>query len=154
MHPVLRYDPTGRMLFNIANPFTSLQFRPEFAPTVMNDVATSTPVTCLYLNLPGYPRWAIQILNPTGITVRDILTNIYQFLHINVCKEEFSSFPIPMQSSASSAFNARTSRDSSERSRGLKRVDFLSPRTFFLGLTLAVDGHSWDIILSPTPSVA
>jgi hypothetical protein len=147
-HPVLRHNPAGNLLFDITQPFMNLRFRPVFPQSVMAEQAIMSPSSSIYINFPGFPRWSLEVTSHTGVTVHDVLANLYELFHRRVGKDEFSAIPPHIQSSATSAFNARTARDPAERARGMKRMDFIFPRVFFVGFSMAADGRRWDINLS------
>jgi hypothetical protein len=118
----------------------------------MNELASQPSITLVDLNFPAFPKWSLQVSNPMGVTVYDVLIKIYEMLHHRVGKDEFAAFPPQLQNNASSAFNFRVSRDPTEHVHGIKRIDVVYPNIFFVGLALAADGYRWDVHLSTTVS--
>jgi hypothetical protein len=129
----------------------NLRFRPCFPPSAMHEHAVSTRSSRLCITVPGVPVWAVDVRNPTGVTVSDVLNNNYAFFHTSVGREEYSSFPPHIQSTSADAFSRRTLQNPPERAFGMKRLDLVFPNVFVVGLTRAMDGSDrWDLRLAPT----
>jgi hypothetical protein len=116
----------------------------------MNELAIAPRSARVFIRVPGLSRWTLEVSNPSGVTVHDVLTRIYAFFHHQLAKEEFVLFPGPVQANSSAAFNQRTSRDPAERAQGMKRLDLVFPNIFLVGMSRATDGSdSWYIHLAP-----
>ena len=92
------------------------------------------------------PAWSIEVMNPRGITVNDVLLKIRELLNRSVASHEMRG---PSQAVAIDSFRARSRADPREHAQGVKRIDFLGPKIFFAGLSRARDGSdSWDLHFS------
>ncbi|KIJ59990.1 hypothetical protein HYDPIDRAFT_117902 [Hydnomerulius pinastri MD-312] len=94
--------------------------------------------------MPEFPSWPIEVVNARGVTVSDVLVRIRDVLNRSVSPMETAVSGI-----ASEYFRARTRADPREFAQGVKRMDFLGPNVFFLGLSRAYDGQDrWDVHFS------
>lgn len=92
------------------------------------------------------PAWSIEVINPHGITVNDVLLKIRELLNRSVGSHEMRG---PSHAVAIDSFWARSRADPREHAQGVKRIDFLGPKIFFAGLSKARDGSdSWDLHFS------
>jgi len=86
------------------------------------------------VTIPKLPAWTIEVTNPHGITVNDVLLKIREMLNRSVASHEMQR---------------PSHADPREHAQGVKGVDFLGPKVFFAGLTRARDGSdSWDLHFS------
>jgi hypothetical protein len=95
-----------------------------------------------------YLPWTITILpiNTKHVTVRDVFDGIYRSLRLAVHEAEFQYLPsAEAKHSVNNAYTRRYKRLDDlqarelERSKGLKRVDFLGERTLFTGLSSTME---------------
>jgi hypothetical protein len=98
--------------------------------------------------------WSITVEPQPGapfVTVSDVLLAIYTSLRRNVLPTEFASLPSASQYAVNDAFQRRYKRLHAgdreiEKSKGLKRVDFLVDKTTFMGLSATQKGPEvWQL---------
>lgn len=105
----------------------------------------------MLIRIPGTP-WILNIQNPQGVTVENVLEALYNELQHIVGRGEYPTFPIQTQNYASIVFHTRTRENHAEHIQGIKRVDFLCSKTQFLGLTRATDGSDmWVVRVNENP---
>jgi len=163
IHPVLATTKSAPMFhYDVSYPPSTITPNvPTFAPHVYNDLATTPPVPSMVIRCPHLP-WKITILptNTKHVTVRDVFDGIYRSLRLMALKAEFECLPSPeAKNKVNNAYVGRYKRiDDSEtrqheKTKGLKRVDFLGEHTIFTGLSSTTEGpHVW--LLSMTSSVS
>jgi len=123
-----------------------VQLRPDCPPIGLQEPAVFPPVSHMTIAIFGFPAWSIEVVNPRGITVNNVLLKIRELLNGSVAPHEMRG---PLHAVAVESFRARSRADQRERAQGMKRVDFLGPKVFFAGLTGARDGsNTWDLHLS------
>ncbi|KAH7908895.1 hypothetical protein BJ138DRAFT_1156591 [Hygrophoropsis aurantiaca] len=149
LHPLLCYDPTARLMFNVTRDTRYVQLRPECSPRMLQAPALTPPVPRLLITITGFPAWAIEVVNPRGVTVSDVLGRIFDTLNCPVSQQEITQYPAAMVTSAGHSFRARTQMVPQEYAQGVKRVDFIAPKVFFVGLTKCRSGHDrWEVHFS------
>lgn len=94
------------------------------------------------------------------VTVGDVLTTIYRSLHIHITRHEFESLSSPSREHVVDAYHNRVQqildvhKRDTERAKGVKRVDFLTETSNFIGLSMTTDpevlegrglGHVWEM---------
>ncbi|KAG2129820.1 uncharacterized protein EDB93DRAFT_1234339 [Suillus bovinus] len=148
LHPLLSRGPN--MMFNITLDLARVQLRPDCPPTRIWEFAVQPTVSRMTITIPEFPTWIIEVVNPHGITVNDVLLNIRETLNRSVTSHEMQMHgPSHAASVAIDSFRARSRADPREHALGVKRFDFLGPKIFFVGLTRARDGSdSWNIHFS------
>ncbi|KAG1832484.1 hypothetical protein EV424DRAFT_1368930 [Suillus variegatus] len=114
------------------------------------EFALQPNVSRMTITIPELPAWIIEVVNPHGITVNDVLLKIRETLNQGVTSHEMQMHrPSHAVGAAIESFRARSRADQREHALGVKRFDFLGPKVFFVGLTRARDGSdSWNIHLS------
>lgn len=147
LHPLLSRGPN--MMFNVTLDLAFVQLRPGCPPTRLWELAVQPNVSRMIITIPGLPAWTIEVVNPHGVTVNDVLLKIRETLNRGVSSHEMQMQPPQAASAAIDSFRARSRADQREHAQGVKRLDFLSPKIFFVGLTRARDGSdSWNIHFS------
>lgn len=147
LHPLLSRGPN--MMFNITLDLAFVQLRPGCPPTRLWELAVQPNVSRMSITISGLPAWTIEVVNPHGVTVNDVLLKIRETLNRGVSSHEMQMQPPHAASAAIDSFRARSRADQREHAQGVKRLDFLSPKIFFFGLTRARDGSdSWNIHFS------
>ncbi|KAJ4472968.1 hypothetical protein J3R30DRAFT_3513047 [Lentinula aciculospora] len=147
-HPVINYDvslPTS----TITTTHTGL------STTSFSEPAVYPPVSSLTINIPHH-IWSISVhasFNGHYVTVNDVFTAVYQSLRKNVSSAEYHAIPSKKDAEkVRMAYETRYRRlrdrnaYQSEKQQGLKRVDFLTGHTHFMGL--ATSGGAWVLSLS------
>ncbi|KAF9461021.1 hypothetical protein BDZ94DRAFT_1310991 [Collybia nuda] len=147
LHYLLDYDPTGCLIYDIRLPPN--HSRPKMAQRLnIQEAATSPAVQQMYIRIPGLP-WAIDVRNPQGVTLENVLSIMFATLQGVLAKEEFGILSSQLANTASATFHARARVNPQAMSEGVKRVDCLGSKVLFLGITRAVDGtNTWNVRFS------
>ena len=136
----LRYPPDMATLSHCAIP-----------AAILDSPATQPPVSKFYITCALFPRWVVDVRNPRGVTVRDVLLAVYDKLRKQVTSHEFQRLPQQQQALIQEAaqWRIRHSRNSEyERSRGIRRIDWLLKTTRFVGLTPSTDApYTWTLVV-------
>ena len=143
LHPLLVYDPSGRIRCDITRDVAHVRLRPGLSPTALNEYALHPSVTHVTINIPG-SAWQVKITNARGITVRDILSEICESMCYHVGNTEFQAFAPQIRDAALRVFQRRGGAEPGGFQSGLRRFDFMGGNMFFVGLRKARDGFSWD----------
>lgn len=148
LHPLLSRGPN--IMFNVTLDIACVQLRPDCLPTRLWEFAVQPKVPRMSIAISELPAWTIEVVNPHGITVNDVLLKIRETLNRGVTSHEMQMHrPSHAVSAAIDSFRARSRADQREHAQGVKRFDFLGPKIFFVGLTRARDGSdSWTIHFS------
>ncbi|KAG2008859.1 hypothetical protein CC2G_014245 [Coprinopsis cinerea AmutBmut pab1-1] len=162
IHPVLKYSTSPVLAFDISLPTTSIQPRdPNVTPYVLAQPATEPPLPFLEITAPGLP-WKITI-HPVNkntpvpiVTVADVLHGIYASLRLPISQAEYNLIPSEQaRSRINDAYRYRCKRLADpqaverESKKGIKRIDFLTENTTFMGLSSTKHGgHVWQLNLS------
>ncbi|KIM84493.1 hypothetical protein PILCRDRAFT_87417 [Piloderma croceum F 1598] len=140
LHPLLVYDPSGRVRCDVSRDASSVRLRAGMALSTLDEFASNSSTTRMVINIPSSP-WKVEIVHARGITVRDILAKLCETMNYRVGNPEFLSFDQTVRNVAYASFNRRNGTQFQD---GLNRFDFLGGNRFFVGLTKARDGYSWD----------
>ncbi|KAI6000311.1 hypothetical protein F5J12DRAFT_845226 [Pisolithus orientalis] len=141
LNPLLSYSGIPPIYFNVLQDVRYIRLRNGCSPSSLLEPVLNRPVTCLCIRFAHYPCWSIEVSNPRGVTVTDVLVRIREALHRGVSPQEAT-----VSSTASEYFRARTRADPREYAQGVKRVDLLGPNVFFAGLSPSLDGQNrWDV---------
>ncbi|KAG1890260.1 hypothetical protein F4604DRAFT_1709527 [Suillus subluteus] len=138
-----QHFPTAHSSMIVLHPLLSrafVQLRPDCPPNRIWEFAVQPKVSRMTIIIAELPAWIIEVVNPHGITVNDVLLKI---------RETLNRGPSHAVNAAIDSFRARSRADQREHALGVKRLDFLGPKIFFAGLTRARDGSdSWNIHFS------
>ncbi|KIO08708.1 hypothetical protein M404DRAFT_63127, partial [Pisolithus tinctorius Marx 270] len=141
LNPLLSYSGIPPIYFNVLQDVRYIRLRNGCSPSSLLEPVLNRPVTCLCIRFAHYPCWSIEVSNPRGVTVTDVLVRIREALYRGVSPQEAT-----VSSTASEYFRARTRADPREYAQGVKRVDLLGPNVFFAGLSPSLDGQNrWDV---------
>lgn len=124
LNPLLSYSSMPPIYFNVLHDVRSIRLRNGCSPSSLQQPALNQPVMCICIRFADHPYWSIEVSNPRGVTVLDVLLKIREALQRGVSPQEAT---------------------------GVKRVDFLGPKVFFAGLSPSMDGQNrWDAHFVPT----
>ncbi|KAJ7451181.1 hypothetical protein FB451DRAFT_1284978 [Mycena latifolia] len=162
IHPILAYTQGNlpRFLFDVTLPPENIKASPEDGHA-MGQFATN-PLTGSIVLMHQRLAWEIVIKPSQGkcVTVADILRGIYTSLRTSASGSDFDALPTrAAQDEVTAAFARRwmrIDRDGAaralEKSKGLKRVDFLGSLVAFGGLARSPRGpNCWELVLLPAP---
>lgn len=161
INPVLDLSNTGypHLLFDVSLPVANVRpSNPSLPPNTLGEYATSPPLPSLIITHPQLMSSKIIVTPATGryVLVSDVLQKIYSYLRSdeNVASD-YNVLPPDMQGRVQAAYMSRYRRipDASsrqlEKSKLLKRVDFLTGFTKFMGLSKTVKGSNvWQLNVS------
>ncbi|KAJ7037501.1 hypothetical protein C8F04DRAFT_1180547 [Mycena alexandri] len=157
LHPVLSFaGPEPNVAFNISLPVANIRPMKNIAPSVLLEDATFPRLPSLVLT---HPRlfWTITVEPAEGnfVLVRDVFNAIYTSLRQQASAAEYERLGSEAQRQVTKAFTKRYSRmpnaqsQTFEKSKGLKRVDFLGSMVTFMGLNQSQMGpNCWDLVLA------
>jgi len=116
-----------------------------------SQLATTPPVTALRITCDIFPyKWRIEARNQQGVTVRDVLTAIYNVAHAPLRVDEWEGLSAKQQDRIKKVWDVRwrgSTYPDRERREGVRRVDCLLHYTRFAGITMALD-HDFECILT------
>jgi len=105
--------------------------------------ATTPPVTALQITCDIFPyQWRIEARNKQGVTVRDVLTAIYNVAHAPLRTEEWDGLTHKQRERISRVYDIRwkgAAHPDKERRAGVRRVDCLLHYTRFAGISMEPD---------------
>ncbi|KAJ3713270.1 hypothetical protein DFJ43DRAFT_46399 [Lentinula guzmanii] len=152
-HPVINYDVSLP-----SSTITTTQI--GLSTTAFSEPAVYSPVSSIVLHIPHH-IWPITVhasYNGHYVTVNDVFTEVYHALRKNVTSAEYNAIPSKKETEkVRMAYETRYKRlrdrhaSQSEKQQGVKRVDFLTGHTRFMGLSIS-PGHGgssvWVLRLS------
>jgi len=149
IHPLLAYHPyISRINYDVSCTPDTAAANIQASPIPFNshrrtEPASNPPIE-VFSCKSGLLPWRCVISASTHhyITMEDVLFQLYRFFRTPATREEYKAIPNKdVRDQISESYKRRCSRASSaeelavERSKGLKRVDFLLGRTKFMGLS-------------------
>ncbi|KAF7372535.1 hypothetical protein MVEN_00115700 [Mycena venus] len=149
VHKVLGYSgPTPFLCFDVTLPPQNVKPTINIPASVLVEPATNPGLPSLVLIHPRLGRWQITARPQQGkvVLVRDVLSAIYMSLRQQATAADFEALPEAMQSEATTAFSRRWMQmptdetKNVEKSKGLKRVDFLMSTVTFAGISQSQAG--------------
>ncbi|KAJ7480093.1 hypothetical protein B0H11DRAFT_2026502 [Mycena galericulata] len=157
-HPALQYSGQPPQLrFDVTLPPQNVKpSSSTMSPNVLYENATAPPVASIVL---VHPRllWEITIRPSDGNYVRvcDVLAEIYKSLRQQATGSDYDALPSrAAQTEVTAAFTRRWTRipdpaaKTIEKSKGLKRVDFLGNTVTFAGISKSQSGpNHWNLLL-------
>ncbi|KAF7348969.1 hypothetical protein MVEN_01417800 [Mycena venus] len=154
IHSLLSFTPftPPPVNYDLRHPLHTIN--PQLTPSFLNP-ATFPPLPALTV-LCRHIAWPISVSpsQPTGfVSVLDVFTSVYTSLRLAVRRAEYDTLPsADVRQSVDNAYfvRCRLLTDEEERKiealKGVKRVDFLTGKTRFLGLSGPVEGdHVWEL---------
>lgn len=146
VHPYLYWD-----LRNPAESARSADTGHKISPRVRAHFATNPPVKVFRITCGLFPSssWNIDISNPHGVTVDDVLRGLHQGLRRRISSSEWARIPRQNQSRVAEAFYDRQRHSSDpqyEHSSGVRRIDWLLKHSSFVGLSPSVEQpYTWTL---------
>lgn len=127
---------------------------PRLSPAILTAPASSPPLPSLALRVGDLP-WLFTVFpdarhSPGNafVSVQDVLQTIYIHLRTAVKGEEYEAMSKSRKGEIFRAFESRVGKDSVQRGKGLRRVDFLGGRFRAQGLVRAQSKDSvWDVVI-------
>src|ERR1700733_12270310 len=89
LHPILTYNSSSLITCNISLRVTQILLHSTYS---FNEPAVHPSTTRMILNIKGFPQWFIEVVNPYGVTVGDVLARICETMNCSVSNTEFSTF--------------------------------------------------------------
>lgn len=158
IHPALGVSNTPHILYDVSYPPSTLRLRnPSISLHVLAEPATEPPLPFIHVISPHLPwRLTVSAKHYSYVTVSDLLEGMYHALRLNATQSEYELLPFKeMKLTVNKSYERRYSRLSNleererERTRGLRRIDFLGTRSNFLGLSSTQEGaHVWQLNVS------
>ncbi|TDL20820.1 hypothetical protein BD410DRAFT_725144 [Rickenella mellea] len=162
LHAVLSFSPQSRQKGRTSPPLIwDLRLPPSTAraashthhivpPYYLSQPATSPPTPYIRIVSGVFPfDWRIDVQNPYGVTVGDVLDGISRGLRRGVTQREWAQTSRTQKARVADAFYARTLQSADprrEHSQGVRRVDWLLKHTTFVGLTPSPEmPYTWTL---------
>jgi hypothetical protein len=120
----------------------------SLVPPILAEAATDPPLPAIKLMCSALP-WPIVINSAhprVGVTVADMLNGVYFYLRLPVSEAEFHTLPSQARAEVTMSFKNRYRRIRNdveyerEKSKGVKRIDFLMGRVQWAGLSSSKAG--------------
>ncbi|KAJ7354407.1 hypothetical protein DFH08DRAFT_44373 [Mycena albidolilacea] len=151
--------PTAFIDFDVTLPPQNVKQLKSIPAAILIEPATEPPLSSLVLVHPRLDSWHIMVQPIEGkvVLVRDVFAAIYTSLQLPATPTDFESLSLALQREVSTAYFHRckrmpTTEQNAERSRGVKRVDFLRSTVRFAGLSKSQLGHTYlNLLLRPKP---
>lgn len=149
IHPLLAFHPfVFPINYNVSYTPNAASANAQASPIALDsyhraESATNPAIKALSLHCDLLP-WNCEIRASTYpyVTVEDVLCQLYRFLRTPATSDEYKAVPDQRtRDTIAESYRTRCRRASTaeeyagERSKGLKRVDFLMGRTTFMGLS-------------------
>jgi len=157
IHPVLGAAHVPLVRYDLTLPSSSLQLHPSVPAHVLREPATQPPLPCMTIICAHLP-WSINVTASNSkhgiyVTVIDVFEAIYRALRLGVTADEFESIrTLEEKQRVDDAYRRRYKSVGDrkgyelEKSKGLKRVDFLKERQIFASLTSTPGGPEiWEL---------
>lgn len=149
LHPVLQHDRAGRLVFDVTQSVTRIQFHPQLRADLRAPALGPHPVTQMTLRIPAVTPLVFTVTNPHGVTLENVLMMISMQYAGQLDGTEYARLSQGLRDSTLKAFQARTQRNPAEFSQGMKLCDCLGAKVYFVGLSRATDGlNGWDVRLA------
>jgi hypothetical protein len=137
---LLRYSSEPKVGFDVhfdTSTIISLPHRRQLTHHELTEPATNPPLQHMCIVCPVFKQpILVSSSSPVGVTTRDVFAEVHRFLNYNACAAEFNALPSQdAQYRVNSTYLRRTAGNENERWAGMKRVDFLTGRSRFLGLS-------------------
>lgn len=147
LHTLLTYSASGRVRCDVSRDVTEIRLHQNTSVHALNEPAVQPPTSRMIINtnILDCPRWTIEVMNPYGVTVRDVLAKICEAMKYPINNTEFNAFSASKRTSASTLYAQRSQGDQNTLSQGLYRCDFMGQHKFFVGLQASPGSYSWDI---------
>ncbi|EDR08206.1 ectomycorrhiza-regulated small secreted protein [Laccaria bicolor S238N-H82] len=112
--------------------------------------ATSPPVTIFHVSCGFFPEeWSIEVRNPQGVTVLDVLKAIHSALQPQIHQHEWERLCKKHQDRVAAVFDARwrvSAEPEESRTHGVLRIDCLLHHTWFGGLSVSLEDENSCIL--------
>lgn len=160
LHTLLQFTHAPAINFDLTQPPSTITTHHRgISQRVLSEPATNPPLPTMTIVSPHLP-WVITVRASHGsfVTVYDVFDVVYHTLRTNITPNEYHSLPSQKDMRrVNSAYEQRYRRIRSsreyqdEKSRGVRRVDFLMDRTRFMGLSSTSRGaDTWILNVSST----
>ncbi|KAI9568527.1 hypothetical protein HD554DRAFT_2204980 [Boletus coccyginus] len=131
-------------------------FRTKLTDAELNKKAADDTITKMLITFEHKPfSWEVDVKNSHGICCRDVFEAIYSTFNEQLTLEERRL--VRDRAGVEAAFRLRCKLAPGllqvERSLGWKRVDVLTHKTIFLGLTQPKSGGDWVLNLGTLPHI-
>lgn len=122
LHPLLQVS--SQLTYDIRNP-----------PGPIAGLAFQPSLTRARISVLGHPGWIIEVKNPNGITVQDILNTLYFHFQLPIHHAAYSALPAETVYNSEDHFRRRVGGNRADYIAGIKRLDCLCFQFRFIGLS-------------------
>jgi hypothetical protein len=150
-----------QLLFDIAVPLTQMRFATPPYPRPLRNTDLDKPAADdeeldeMTIECESLPEKFIQVRRPQGVRCRDVFEKIYWAYNRVLSEHEREKIRPKELVRVREAFKARCASSPGltkyEEHQGLRCVDKLLGRTFFLGLTRPTSSSNWVLHLGSRP---
>ncbi|KAG9310043.1 hypothetical protein JVU11DRAFT_10086 [Chiua virens] len=126
LNPLLSWTGVPPLYYNVTRDVQCIRLQQGCSPNLLYAPAVHPLSTHLVLTVPSLPLLStIEVRNPNGVSVYDVLARIRDVLDRSVSQTEMGTM-------------------------GMKRIDFLGPNVLFAGLSRSRDGQDrWEVRFVP-----
>ncbi|KAF8955006.1 hypothetical protein BDZ97DRAFT_349477 [Flammula alnicola] len=145
LHPILE---AGRLWIDLAYPPSMNPSAVNYHPS-MTDTAFNPSMSYMQVQFYENPKWSLRIHNPQGVTVFIILNHIFNYLQLPDSQDVQATRAVNDFRLDHMADHRHQNASSASFNAGQKRIDMLSRRRLFAGLSPIPGGHnSWVVRLT------
>jgi len=145
------------LIMDLSKPLTKIKLGGDMPLPIrdidLDQLATSTALSTMRIQCDLF-SWPINVKasKKTGITHRDVILAVRDALYANISSKEWSSVKDPHREWVKQAFERRCRNSDDlyavERHRGLRRVDMLTEKTIWKGISSRDGSGAWTLHLS------
>jgi len=158
VNSLIAYHPHRPLLvMDLAKPLSKVKLGGDLHVPVrdidLDQLATSSPLSSMRIQCELF-QWPVNVRcsKKTGITHRDVILAVREVLYTNIKQKEWEVVKDPHREWVKQAFErrCRNSEDlyAIERQRGLRRVDMLTEKTIWKGISTRDGSGVWTLHLS------
>ncbi|KAJ7778586.1 ectomycorrhiza-regulated small secreted protein [Mycena maculata] len=167
LHPLLQYSQHDRELGHCCPLRWDLRDSPRSACHVaapdrplsefeLSQHATNPPVSCLRITCGIFPEesWVLEARNWLGVTVRNVLDEIFATVQRQITYEEWDKFCPKQRNRVNVVFDTRWRRSmdpARTREHGVLRSDCLLQHTLFAGLSAELSSEDTYLLTLGRP---
>lgn len=151
LHPYLRYSANAPSMFlDLRENPLNVRFRHLGGPTNQWDLTRfvcEPPLPVMIFYSPFFP-WYIEARssNPVGVTLQDMFTAIWHCMMTPITSEDYYNNEMDQaaREAIAIAWSERCGHDQEQRTKGVRRVDFLMEKRGLEGIAKGKDGK-WEL---------
>jgi len=158
VNSLISYHPHRPLLImDLSKPLTKIRLGGDMPLPIrdidLDQLATSSALSTMRIQCDLF-SWPINVkaTKKSGITHRDVIITVRDALYMNITQKEWSSIKDPQREWVKQAFERRCRNSDDlyavERQRGLRRIDTLTEKTIWKGISSRDGSGAWTLHLS------